>query len=289
MAGYKAGESEPDDTFSSERQPGAHYPSRARADEQLALARAIESEIIPRLMLTCKTSLSALNGPSVPLGKDDIVTLTALTLAPNDDVLTYIDTLYERGVSLETVYLDLLTPVARQLGETWLDDDCNFAQVTLGLLRLQRVLHALSPAFRHNRLARMRGRRALLAAVDDEQHTFGLNMVGEFLRRDGWDVSISTGSVNELGAQVKRQYVDIVGLSISCDNRLPMLADAIATVRKASLNGDVAVLVGGPTANTDPQQIVRFGADATAVDAREAVAAAARLVNNARHPRRHYN
>jgi len=43
----------------------------------------------------------------------------------------YIDSVRVRGVSLSRVYLELLAPAARKLGEMWEEDRVSFADVTL--------------------------------------------------------------------------------------------------------------------------------------------------------------
>ena len=64
-----------------------------------------------------------------------------------------------RGASVETLYLDLLAPTARHLGDLWDADVCDFTEVTVGLGRLQQVLHELSPAFQ-SEIAQPRARPA---------------------------------------------------------------------------------------------------------------------------------
>ncbi|NJK90043.1 MAG: cobalamin B12-binding domain-containing protein [Myxococcales bacterium] len=86
------------------------------------------------------------------------------------------------------IFLDLLAPVARLLGDLWLIDLCTFTDVTIGLSRLQQLVRELAPAFEDGHDLRGFGHRALLAPAPGEQHTFGMHLVEEFLRRAGWDV-----------------------------------------------------------------------------------------------------
>ena len=57
----------------------------------------------------------------------------------------YVESLLARRVTPSAVYLDLLTPAARQLGAMWDEDRCDFTQVTVGLMRLQQVMRADQP------------------------------------------------------------------------------------------------------------------------------------------------
>jgi hypothetical protein len=122
---------------------------RHRADMEYArsLTRLIESEIIPRLLVA--HSNGAHGVPTDPRGgavlPDDVATFAPLTLQVEaDELLEHVDRLIARGVSHETLLVDLLAPAARLLGELWEDDRCDFVDVTMGLWRLQQVVHEIS-------------------------------------------------------------------------------------------------------------------------------------------------
>jgi methanogenic corrinoid protein MtbC1 len=183
------------------------------------------------------------------------------------------------GASVESLYLDLFTPAARLLGQMWSDDECDFASVTVGLGRLQRLLRELSPAFGNEVEHPANGRRALFAQPADEQHSFGLSMVAEFFRREGWDVfGVVGGSADDPAERAREDWVDLVGFSIGAERRLDWLRRRIAEVRAASRNPRVVIMVGGPIFCIDPQLVAASGADATAQDARDAPRVAARLL-----------
>ena len=156
------------------------------------LERTIEEEVIPRLVLARRgaaktSSISAPDG-STP-GPTEVLKFAGLMLTADVAAAhAFVGALRQRGTPVESLYLDLLAPAARHLGDLWCADACDFATVTMGLGRLQQLLHELSPAFGGELEHREHGRRALLVPVPGEQHTFGLLMVVEFFRRAGWDV-----------------------------------------------------------------------------------------------------
>jgi MerR family transcriptional regulator, light-induced transcriptional regulator len=190
-----------------------------------------------------------------------------------------IDERRRAGASVESLFLDLFTPAARLLGQMWTDDTCDFASVTVALGRLQRLLRELSPAFGTEVEHPANGRRALFAQPSDEQHSFGLSMVAEFFRREGWDVSgVVGGSADDPVARVREEWVDVVGFSIGAERRLEWLQRRIAEVRAASRNRHVVIMVGGPIFCLNPRLVEASGGDATADDAREAPRVAARLL-----------
>ena len=92
---------------------------------------------------------------------------------------------WRRAISVESIFLDLLAPAARQLGTQWEADVTDFANVTLGVSRLQRIMRRLGDTFLQRDQPRQRGESALLTIIPGEQHSFGLSMVAEFFRRAG--------------------------------------------------------------------------------------------------------
>lgn len=231
------------------------------------LARAIEHEIIPRLMLAHKSTDVCLTAPALPgqqVGPQDVRSFATLVLSPDENLAqACVDAMRMRGISVETIYLDLLAPVARYLGELWEQDLCDFTEVTIGLGRLHRVLRELSPAFGQASDRPTNGRRVLLLPAPGEQHTFGLVMVAEFFRRDGWDVA---GGPWEAGADpvvmVRREWFDVVGFSLASEQHLEELGDCINDVRRAALNPELGIIVGGPAFAANPGYGARIFADA---------------------------
>ena len=246
------------------------------------LSQAIEHEIIPRLMLAHRAPdecLSAIPAADSPVTADDVRAFAKLVLAPDENVAqACIEAMRVRGISVETIYLDLLAPVARYLGEQWELDLCDFTEVTVGLGRLQQVLRELSPAFGQSN-HQPSGRSVLLLPGPGEQHTFGLVMVAEFFRRAGWDVG---GGPWEAGADpvlmVQREWFDVVGFSLGNETQVDELAACIKSVRAAALNKSICVIVGGPIFIERPEFVAYVNADAAATDGGKAPELAAKLV-----------
>lgn len=246
---------------------GESNANREVIEARLALlAQAIEHEIIPRLMLAHRVPSVGLPQPSLQapqLSEFDVQEFSKLVLSLDEDVAqACINAMRTRGISIETIYLDLLAPVARYLGELWEQDLCDFTEVTVGLGRLHRVLRELSPAFGQSHDLPASGRRILLLPGPGEQHTFGLVMVAEFFRRAGWDVA---GGPWEAGADpvvmVRREWFDVVGFSLANVQHLSELSKCIGNVRKAALNPDIGIMVGGPAFSLNPEYVKDVQAD----------------------------
>ena len=152
---------------------------RVSAKERLTrLATTLETDVIPRLVRA-----HAQDGTVAPAGVEpprerEVEEFTNLVLGASDGAVgTCIQGWRDRGLPMASVYLYLLAPAARHLGVLWTEDRCDFASVTVGLGRLQRLLREYSPAFGTEIGHPPNGRRVLLSQPPDEQHSFGLSMV----------------------------------------------------------------------------------------------------------------
>ena len=187
------------------------------------------------------------------------------------------------GATIEAVYLDLLAPSARRLGVLWENDDCDFVEVTVSLGRMQRALRDLSQLFLADAAHREPVGSALLTCTPGEQHTMGVIMVGEFLLRDGWRVSVGAPwSEHDLLTLVRTEWFDVIGFSVGAAERLPGLKRDIQQLTAASRNPRVQVMVGGPVFCEHPDAVGDVGANALAGDAREAPRVARQLLAAAR-------
>lgn len=289
--GWKASRS---DAGSEDR---AGPPGSAQADSDASssesekkrarLVRTIESEIVPRLVLARRLSratdaLSAQQRPG-PDGSD-VRELVRLLMAHDVSVASaYVETVRNRGVTLERICLDLLAPAARQFGSLWEQDECDFMQVTVGLCRLHQLLRELSPEFGSADTDCKANRRILLAPCPGDQHTFGISLVAQFLRRADWDVwhefPTQTAEIIEI---VRRNWFAVIGLSMGTESRLDEITATIGAIRRESRNRGIGVLVGGPVLVEKPELAHLVGADATAADGPEAVLRAEHICNGMR-------
>lgn len=260
-------------------------PEQAPEQRRALLSSAISQQIIPRLIQAHATGevaqeavpdLGTLTGH--PISAADIKDLVRMVLLPDDRAArASVEAMRLRGIPVETLYIDLLALAARHLGELWEEDLCNFADVTVGVGRLQQVLRDLSPGLVVRPPPAGQPRRVLLAPSPGEQHTFGLVMVGEFFRSAGWDVAGGPMAL-EAEALVRREWYDVVGFSLASDVHLPRLAPVIAAVRKSSVNPRVGILVGGPMFLRQAGLAAEVGADAVAINGSLAPEIADKLV-----------
>ena len=255
------------------------------------LARSVEAEIIPRLVLALREANRTADAPgriSTEACPGDVTEFAQIILAGKvAEACASIDAMRSAGQSLEQIYLDLIEPTARRLGDLWYADVCDFVSVTVGILRLQQILHEFALAFRREGEPREHGHRALLVPASGEKDSFGhlmfgtfsLVMAAEFLRRDGWDAYIdSSASDEEAAGLVRREWFDIVEMSLSSEGHLAGLAAGIRQIRRASRNRAIGVIVSGPVFRNHPEMVTCVGADAAATDGRQAALQADNLM-----------
>lgn len=239
---------------------------------------AVETEVIPRLLHLHSAAAPATQPP--PIDAAVVDRFTRSLLQGEDPALQQWHEHLEAGVPVPRLCLELMAPAARQLGEMWVADGCDFVQVTLATGLLQRMLRSLPSGWTvDGGASALTGRPALFTAAPGEQHTLGLAMVADFFRVVGCQVRqeiVPDGAA--LLAVVREQRFDLVGFSIGAERHVDALTRLIAEVRRQSLRHELKVLVGGPLVWTEPELAETLGADALAVDALQAILAANTLL-----------
>src|SRR5262249_15818416 len=98
------------------------------------LSRTIEAEIIPRLVMAHGDAAQPHALPIASTDQIDAIGFADLILgAESNRAAEFVQAYRDRGVALETIYLTLLVPTARHLRSLWMNDERDFAAVTLAL------------------------------------------------------------------------------------------------------------------------------------------------------------
>ncbi|MEE4200434.1 MAG: cobalamin-dependent protein [Erythrobacter sp.] len=256
---------------------------QALADD--SINTIIEGEIIPRLLMAhALENHREQPRPDREIRQSEAERFAVLPLrleAPGlfEEVQAFI----AQGVSIEAIYIDLLAPAARRLGELWESDDCDFIEVTMGLWRLQEVMREVSarvpatPA-----IPAEDAPRALFAAMPGDQHNFGPMIMDDVFARAGWDTVMLLHPLRkEVLDSLSREPFDVVGLTLSRDCPSAALTNVIKAMRSVSCNPHLSILVGGRMINQNPAIVAEVGADGTGADARAALEVARALVQSA--------
>ena len=249
---------------------------------QRKLAQLISSKVIPQLLrlhtdvmpeaLPVDVIVKALAPDSADItGLADIVLGSDLEAA-----VSYVMALRDRGLSMETLFIELLEPTARHLGEMWNHDECDFIDVTLGVARLQKLLAVFNNSHAAPWLDSRRS--VLMAMTPGDQHYFGVTMVERFLLASGWKVQTETAATaQELASAAKTRWFAVAGLTAGSAQMMESLITTIQLIREHSMNPDIGIMVGGPVFTANPALAAEVGADATASNALAAVLLAQKL------------
>ncbi|MHA6720399.1 cobalamin B12-binding domain-containing protein [Sphingomonas sp. RS6] len=262
----------------------AAFRTRIDIEHSRSLSSLIESEIIPRLMMAHAVDLPApvrlSDGDCGAIDPAEVAEIVPMALQVEADaLLAHVEAILARGISVDTVMIDLLAPAARMLGKYWEEDRCDFIDVTMGLWRLQEIVHEIAvPASprRHGG----HSRSALFASMPGDQHNFGTVVVEEVFRRHGWETArLNNVEAPDLLKRVAEDWFDLVGLTISCDCHIGQLPSLILGMRSVARNSSLCVMVGGGVLVANPDLAVQLGADGTACDAKVALQIADTLVH----------
>ncbi len=210
----------------------------------------------------------------------DVEEFTRLSITGEaHELLDFVDHCLETGSSVETVYIELLAPAARRLGEYWDADGEDFVGVTMGLWRIQEILRELTLRIPPKSRPGHGQRSALFSMMPGEQHSFGTLMVAECFQRAGWDTDVLIEPTqSDLTGKFAKRHYDLIGLTVSRDCSTALLGSMVKTVKAVSSNPHIRIMLGGRVINEQPELVDECGADATAIDAMSAVALADRLV-----------
>ncbi len=255
---------------------GRHHPPLDR------LTQAVKRQVIPKL-LGAHTSPAVAPTVQANAGIDvsDVVEFTGLVATREvTQAREKIERKRSQGLSLQSLFVDLMIPAARRLAELWESDLCHYEEIAVGMLNLQQLLHDLTPDFSRESTHKTRDRRALLLSAPSEQNMLGVFMVTEFYRcvaseffhRDGWQVwPAPPMSMPRLLGIVSSQWFDLIEVSATCGARLHRLAADLAQIKVASRNADVGMILCGPAFDEHPELLAEMGADSCAHDANETI------------------
>ncbi len=242
------------------------------------LVDVVAKSVIPELLAKFEDNFALPNPSTVHAGEAEILRLAAIILGPDDvETVTYLESLRERGVSLDVLHQDLLEPTARHLGDLWNQDHLDFLDVTIGVARLQRMVHYFARLDQIPPYDEMR--RVLVVQTPGELHSFGITVIRRFLTAGGWNVRTDAHmSAEQIEEAVANEWFGVAGFSLAGETHIEQLADVIAHVRKASRNPNIGIMVGGPAFVANPNLVGQVGADGMATNGPTAVILAKKLL-----------
>lgn len=255
----------------------------------LDMRETVERQVIPRLREALNARLAEVRPSALarvrPDAAPDVEWLAdRLALTDDDAIAARIAAARRGGLSLERVYLDWLMPTAIHLAEQLASDMRGLAETTLAFFQLQRLLRLYATEFCAEKGQPESGLRALLVAptqagTDPGLPVFGLLLMSEFFRREGWDAraerDIKGGTFRDT---VVNEWFDLVEVLATSDHDLDAIASGIRLIRRGSPNPEVGVIACGRVFQEHPELVAMVGADRSALDPLSSLSEAKQLV-----------
>jgi len=248
------------------------------------LVDVVAKSVIPELLAKFEDTFALQDPLTIHAGQQEIIRLAAIVLGPDDlETISYLESLRERGLSLDLLHQELLEPTARHLGDLWDQDLLDFLDVTIGVARLQRMVHYFARLDQIPPYDEMR--RVLVVQTPGELHSFGITVIRRFLTAGGWNVRTDAQmTAEQIEEAVSQEWFGVAGFSLAGESHIDPLTDVITQVRKASRNPNIGIMVGGPAFVADPSLVERVGADGMATNGPTAVILAKKLLASSLSP-----
>ncbi|MDM7957664.1 B12-binding domain-containing protein [Blastomonas sp.] len=228
----------------------------------------------PKPAMALKTDAPRFDDATVRAFASDVLIHEVDVLS--DMVSAYLD----QNIAPETLFIQLIAPAARELGEKWTRDECDFVDVTMGLWRLQSLLRTVALWAPPSPGWNLRTNKALFTAMPDDQHSLGTLIISECFQRAGWDVeTLIEPQQSDILQALSTTSFDLVGLTVTTDFSIGAVPKLLTAMRSVSCNSNLAIMIGGPALGYDPVRARELGADGTAPDAEAALKMADELVS----------
>jgi MerR family transcriptional regulator, light-induced transcriptional regulator len=163
--------------------------------------------------------------------------------------------------------------VARRLGADWCEDGLSFADVTIGVARLQSLLREVGAGWFSDPGLDPEAPGLLVVVLADEFHTLGAMVLCGQLARLGVSVKLAVGQAeSDVLRIVASGQFDAIFISASQDERVASLRKLVEKIRAASRR-PTPVVIGGSVVTRVTDIKSKTGADHATTDPREALRA----------------
>jgi len=203
-----------------------------------------------------------------PLRADLLRSLVQASISPSARAMSALASdLFRQKVSAEDFADRYIVAAAAEMGDAWSDDRMTFAEVTMGMSRLQTLLRELGNSWSADLATGAEGAGTVLMVMPSfEQHSLGALVLMGQLRRRGVSVSLALGvPASEVCRRVRLVRYSAILISVACVDRLADLAGFVQKIR--SDHGLLPPIVVGGGIMAHPSDVkLETGADAALID-----------------------
>ncbi len=179
-----------------------------------------------------------------------------------------------RNSSYEDAFTQILEPALHKFGEKWAsEDDVNLAQGYISAKITEEIMKRLMAEREGSGVIKEVMGVAVIGNIEDDYHSLGRKMVGNFLSSAGW-------TVYDMGNDVPaKEFVDkavevnasIIGASAMMYTNAVNMIKIRDELTARNLSGKIKFVAGGSIFNLRPGLVDEVKADGTAKNALEAV------------------
>lgn len=182
----------------------------------------------------------------------------------------------EEGRGLIDIELHMIQPALYEIGRRWQRNEVSVVQEHLATAIAQAVM---TGGLLQSAMPAANGSTVVLACVEGNQHSVGLQMVADAFQLAGWEVQYLGANVptNALLQHVAHHRPALLGLSVSFPQQLRVVKEIMAGLALAHGDARPAVIIGGLAINQFDRLAGQLGADAWSPDAGAAVDAGSRF------------
>lgn len=241
-------------------QNGSRRSAARRAEGSVAGVSQLAAEVVARLVRR--------DGAGHAVAQDVLVgEVLSAVISADPHAFEALRPLLRRSRVTPAILSDLYIPeVARRLGAQWEEDCVSFAEVSMGVARLQGILREIGARWVADQGEVRDNRTLLLILPAGEQHTLGAMVLSGRLRRLGISVCLRIAPTHQdLARIVRERSFDAAMISLATLERLEGCRSLVKTLKDWS-NGTLKVAVGGAVVGEDLRAGVDLGADCVTND-----------------------
>ena len=202
--------------------------------------------------------------------------VNALLTGDSDKARQAVSDAQNRGLGVQSVYVDLLAYSQSVIGKMWHDGEINIGVEHLGTVITLEIMSELRT--QASAMRKSNGFRAVVAPVEGDTHMVGSRMLSDFLIIDGWEVDFMGGSTpgKDLVEFVKSRSVDMVGISVTIPTYINNAKSTIRALK--SISPSPKILIGGLALSNSKVDLKSLEGDAVVLNIFEGVSEARNLV-----------
>lgn len=174
-------------------------------------------------------------------------------------------------LQVDTIIDTYVPATARNLGEMWVNDDLDFATVTIGAMRLQSLLSCASSESADLYRPMQNSQHVLIVIPEGEQHFLGAFVLAAQVRRMGCRVDVSFSELREdLIGRILCEPIDKIMITCSRVSDLESVCEIVDDIRM-KVTQTPAIVLGGAFERKPEDKTMTAGVDLITNSAKEAV------------------